>query len=425
MVLSTAFPEPTHVDVRTRSPGYRRGLLVVLLVLLLASAFPDLRIPILGLEVHAYLIVVVAALFVLPPVRALPLGLVVGVVAFNALVLAWIPLDPTGLQWALRIGAFFATAWVMAHLVVTEDDARLAIAGVVVVTALMGARAFFGDWDRGAPNALEGIANKNGFSLYALPAILAGTLALLRLRYGVVSRLVIAAAVIELAVLTVSSANRSGWVGLVLIALISLASISTLRSALVFILIAAATVVMVPTGLYEGMIRPRFQQTLRPEQSNQLRIELATDALAIGVANPLTGIGPRALGRELATRERIATSYSTHNVTGFVAGAYGLVGLVALAAATFSAWRWASSRFAHAPVAATLVRNSLLLIAVRGQFTEQVLGSPVFAVVIGLGLGWCAARPTAADSLPAVSGNGHSEGTEIPGSSRYPVAQDQ
>ncbi len=64
---------------------------------------------------------------------------------------------------------------------------------------------------------LSGIANKNGYSLYCLPAVLLSAYVLLNVRQSVGGYLLHGALILSSCFILFSGANRSGWVGVLLI----------------------------------------------------------------------------------------------------------------------------------------------------------------------------------------------------------------
>jgi hypothetical protein len=137
------------------------------------------------------------------------------------------------------------------------------------------------------------------------------------------------------------------------------------------------------------------RDTTNAAQSDQLRMELITHALTIGFQNPLLGISPTRLTKQLGKIESVGLqSIDCHNLTGYLIGGSGLFTFGAFCLFTYAMWR-APKRFLmrttdpFAIQSARILSTMVVVWIVRAQFQEDVLFSSTFTIGLGLSIGLC------------------------------------
>jgi O-antigen ligase len=238
----------------------------------------------------------------------------------------------------------------------------------------------------GGINVMKGIANKNAFSLYALPALLIGGWLYTRLPLTALQRALIVATAIAIVLAVFSTANRSGWIGVGIVGVMIFAGRMSRAAGLVVVGVFAVYLLIGRNEETRTMVERRFDQTVGVNDSDEIRRELFIEGMKIGLENPLLGVSPHLLQKTLARRLAVATSeIETHNVYAYVAGASGMF---ALAAFFWMMWTLAFPRAHSFSLDTALPTFMVVLCLYRGAFTHETLFSPTFAVGLGLGVAW-------------------------------------
>ncbi len=260
--------------------------------------------------------------------------------------------------------------------------------------------------------------NKNGVSIYALPAVLIAIYVILRTdwKHLWLRRLlwpVLLGCIGLTSYIMLTNENRSGYVGLALIVMLMFVYVAfTPRFRVVgrtwgFILLGVLTASTI--GILIGLqatkaFERRLEQTEEGIQSDRLRVDLFWTSFQIGLENPILGRSPQQLPYELGRR---LSSYGepmidTHNVFAHLIGGAGVICTLAfiLAALAFWFWRPPGMRRGQGPPgfydARNFLRMTLVLFAVRGLFSREVLYNPSFCMAIGLAIGLCIVEGEAA-----------------------------
>jgi O-antigen ligase len=404
-----AAPSPSRLS--------RHGKALFVCVLLLgASAFPNVRPKIAGLLVHpvtlATLVLVVvgaAGLRRLP--RSVALALLTFVATFAVSSLAG---PPGGVNFAVKVAASAVAVAVGATFVRTRADLRVVIIAFALAVATIAVRGLFtrGGSAVAGINPLLGVANKNGFSLFALPALMLASFTVIRADTPNLSRWILVVSSVFIVFAVFSTANRSGWIGVIVIALLlSVRAVRRVRTTLLLVTLAglAAGAVM----LYGNTLILEDRLAKTNVVTSRLRVRLALSALEVGVKHPLLGASPQGLPEEMARLSGVrALVLDSHNVTGLIIGGTGALGtgafvllvwVLARRPRGFRKYATPDQREAH-----FLLRAMMLLWIVRGQFTAEILYSPSFSLALGLCIGGCIITgvwhpPPRATALPRVS----------------------
>ena len=195
-------------------------LLFVMSLLVLASGFTAMRPEFGGLSLHPYLVPVALALpfMLIMRLHEIPVRVLTAFAVFEGMYLFSIF---NGTEVAIgelfKMGAGLTTILVSALLVRRRGDFVAGTLGLSLAVALLALRALQTDAS-GNAEVMEG-ANKNSYSLFALPAILLAGYIVLNFKSTprLVKGILIACAIASLAAIFMS-ANRSGYLGAVVVA---------------------------------------------------------------------------------------------------------------------------------------------------------------------------------------------------------------
>jgi hypothetical protein len=284
--------------------------------------------------------------------------------------------------------------------------------GAIGLCASVAALALRGLEDEEVGERLIDVANKNSYSIYALPAVLLAGYIVLRFDWKRVSfkrlawlPMLVCAGLAAYAILTGS--NRSGYLGLAFIVLeLFVYSLLNRRFKIVgrafaWILVGAATSAVVGMLIWRQATEAferRFEQTVEGTQSDRLRWDIMTTCMQVGMDNPIAGVGPQQLPLEVG--RRLYAKYhdeaiDPHNVFAHVIGGTGVPCSLALLAIAVALWFWRPKVPSGMQLGAAffdarnLLRMMILLWAMRGLFTREILYNPGFCIAIGLAIGLC------------------------------------
>ena len=263
--------------------------------------------------------------------------------------------------------------------------------GLLAILSLRG----FGTEEGGAIKDMLDTGNKNAYSLYALPALLIAGQIILNHPVSAFTKLLLVVAIIASVVGIYASANRSGYVGALLIGILLFWD----RKAWgLFVVGGIALAVMYFLVNFVGTetMERRIQQTQEGILSDQLRKDLFIQSLDIAVTHPLLGVSPEFLPFELGRRvDTGLLAVYPHNVIAQVAGGCGLICLAAFLGIGGTLWRWVPRKQGSRPLdpefreARRILRMMLVLYIFRGQFTHEILYNPGFSMGLGIAIGYC------------------------------------
>jgi len=397
----------TATTAPTRSPATRprprarpdyltsRGLIMFASILLVAgSAYKWSRIVVGPLMMHPYLPPMIATFFLSAAhrLRAFPQDILRAILAFGALyALTCVSGSFSGsLSEITKVYASIITILTIALAIRTEPDFRAAVLALNVAVILMSAGALLrgpGDGLVGI-NPLEEIANKNAFSMYALPAILLGGFVALDPRAAKWLRVALVGCAMVISFAVFSTANRSGWVGIFMIGVMLLLRGRRIQGVLLVGMLAGAIYLFL--GRNEGrrdIFQHRYEQTIGGYHSDTMRERLFKTALQLGIEHPVGGVGPTRLRHYLAARLNTpGPEVDPHNVFGHLVGGCGLIVTGIFLFGGFLMFR-RPRRMPPEPAAReahNLLRMMMILWAVRGMFSREILYNPSFSIGIGL-----------------------------------------
>ena len=195
------------------------------------------------------------------------------------------------------MGGILATIMVCAFWFGAGEISWLRVLGLVVAVGILAVRAL--RIDANNVEAMEG-ANKNSYSLFALPMILLAGYIVLNLKNipKVIKGVLIACSIVSLAAIFLS-ANRSGYLGAVFVAVMLFWKRRTtglLLVGLVAITVAYGVVRFGSTAVFDE----RMRQTVKGNDSDNLRRDIFFACLQIGLENPLIGVSPQRIPRKSA-----------------------------------------------------------------------------------------------------------------------------
>ncbi len=245
---------------------------------------------------------------------------------------------------------------------------------------------------------MEG-ANKNSYSLYALPAMLmAGFICIRMTNVPIIFRGTLVVLTLPAIVAIFLSANRSGYLGCVLVGLMLFWDRRG-RGMLVIGAIAAIAILWVVKFGSTETFDERMKQTVEGNESDDYRVAILISCAEIALTNPVIGVSPQMLPKRLGRIAIVSGGHSVdaiyaHNVFGHVAAASGLIcfaGLIAVGITIFtvklSDGRQPVPKDDPRREARKLMRMMIVLWAIRGMFTHEILYNPACNIALGLAIG--------------------------------------
>jgi hypothetical protein len=387
------------------STAGRWGFIVGLLFIFSISA--EYRLSVFGLLVHPYLIL-------------MPFAILFGQINFNNLPgnvrnslflfffifsLACIQnINP--LSEIFKVGASLLTFIFFALSIKSEKDFRYISWAFVLCALVIGIQGFLlGDEvSRGGRlsgiNALEGLGNKNAQSLFTLPGIFLGGLLLLKYlkEKNSLGSLLMLISIFFILVSVLLSANRSGWLGLIIIVFVFVFYLGLGTRSLMLLGIFSVFTYFAIDRYASDIVEHKSEQTIEGYSSDEGRQRLALLALDVGIENPLLGVGMDELHKQMAIRLKLnkfgVEKTDTHFLIGYLFGATGIFSLVAFIFFLFSIVkkrypRIISNRYANqVRKARLLLVGFVILFGVRSLFSREILYSPTFMGGIGLLFGY-------------------------------------
>lgn len=368
-----------------------RWLLAAISGLIAAAAFPRLRIEVGSLLVPLHVIPLLLSLpIALPRLRRIPANVRAALFAFTALFSLSVLSYGSEFGDMVKMVTSAVTLLAIATLVRNKTDFLAGVIALSLALIIMNSRGITGGVvEHVGYEPLRGIANKNAYSIYALPAVLLGAFALLHFKLSNWAKAVLAACILSSVFILFTGANRSGWGGIMVIgALIAIQARRWRALAVVGGLAITSYVVFSLFGTSETFSY-QAERTTSGYESDTLRQSLFRTALEIGVENPLLGITVQELPRELAKRTGSdGDAVDPHNFIGYIAGGAGLSTLFALIAFGVALWRRPKTgRARNLLLAHDLVRLLLLLFIFRGFFSRETFSVAAFPIAFGLALG--------------------------------------
>jgi hypothetical protein len=373
------------------------GLLLVLLMVFSFRA--EYRINLGGLLVHPYLLALPLAYFFsnvrmnsFPNKVFVPMALF-----FFIFSIACLP-NSNPLSEMIKVGASLATFLFFSLAVKSEKDFEWLSWGLMLIAATIGVLGYLvgeeveGDRLSGI-NVLEGIGNKNAQSLFTLPGVFLG--AYLLIKAVAQKRFVKVVTLLALLFFTVISiflsGNRSGWLGLAIIAFSIFFVIGLkIRTVVVGVLLVLLSYLAVEYYASDIFERKR-KQTTEGYSSDEGRQLLMVHSLQVGIEHPILGVGMDELHRQMAQRLKInrfgVKMMDTHFLPGYIIGSSGIIALILFLLFLYRL----TNRYGDQPIKDDSLRQArymiiffVLLFFTRSLFSREILYSPTF--ISGLGI---------------------------------------
>lgn len=360
------------------------------------SAFRDLRFEMAGMAFHPYMLALFLLVFrALPRIHNFPgrIGRPGGL--FLLLFICSLIQGNSFLVQLTKISVMAMTLVIVAVSVKSFDDFVAGATGLGICAAILCVRGIMrGPGNFGSINPIDG-AQKNAFSLFYLPAL---TLCL----YLVFSDLlpfrrktVLAPIIALIFAGIILSRNRSGWLTSgILVLLVFSTNPRRIRVAAFIAIVAGMAFLIADVATYEADVIYE-RDAANAAQSDQLRMQLIIRALTIGFQNPLLGVSPTKLTRELGAIEKVdEQGIDCHNLPGYLIGGSGLFTFGAFCLFAFAMLRpprrfSSTSTDPFALQSARILSTLVVVWLIRAQFQEDVLFSSTFTVALGLCIGLC------------------------------------
>ncbi len=377
--------------------------------LIIGSGFRAMRPEIMGLLLHPYLVPIALAFpfVVMSRIGEFPVRMGAALLTFIAIYYFSI-LAGGGivLGEVFKIASGAVTIVTCALLVQRRGDF---VAGALGLCIAVGILAVVGlQSDAATTGEVMDASNRNAYSLYALPPILLGGFICLRLPSTPLwIKLVFVFFILAALAAIFMGANRSGYLGAVLIALMLFWNRRG-KGLLLVGFIAGVLVIWMSQYGDTTVLDQRMRKTVEGNSSDNYRVEIAFTCLEIGLSNPVVGVSPQNLPAEIGRRTQLNFRHdniNSHNVFAHVFGGSGVFCAAALTAVAATMWYWkprngvaVSGKDDPLYDARSLIRMLVVLWAVRGCFTNDILYSPSFNIAFGLCIGFCVLAETAREA---------------------------
>ncbi|MCK6546321.1 O-antigen ligase family protein [Myxococcota bacterium] len=385
-------------------------LLAFAAVLIAASASREMRIAVGSLLIHPVNLALLPLMLFLPVrLRQAPLAFLGGIVLFTACFAISAMVEPGGLDPTVKMVASSLTVIVAVIAIRTEADLRAAGTALALAAFLIGARAFATEGLRGlaGANPMEGIGNKNAYSIYALPGLLFAVHLVMLPNTSKRLKMILVPCIVGILFTLLSTANRSGWLGAIMIAgIFGLRAVRGSRNITIFVAVLALSGYVGSKFGNIEMLEHRIRQTQYGQTADSMRRDLIVTSFEIFLESPLMGVSPQRLGLELGRRAPMkARAYDSHNVFAGIIGGGGL--LVLIPFVVLGLWLWRRPRAVSMLPATSpprdahfLLRAMVAVLVVRGLFTAEVLYNPAAALGLGAVVGLCNVRGVWRRALP-------------------------
>lgn len=398
MVFREMAGSETGTDRNLSSFGKWGFFLTVLMTL---SFRADYRLQVAGLLVHPFLVVLpFAYVFSGFDIRQIPRRVSTPLLLFFIVFSAASMQNAEPLSEIFKVGASVATFLFFAQSVKSRADFRLIGWGLLICAFAIGIQGFFAGEETeslGARlagiNVLKGIGNKNAQSLFTLPGVFLGCYFLISAisEKKILKAVVLTVSLFFIVVSMFLSANRSGWLGLFIIAL-SIFFVRGVSGRTVLIAIILGIISYFAIDKYaENIFERKRRQTIEGYKSDEGRKMLMVQSLAVGIENPLLGVGLDELHHQMAVRLGVIRfridQMDTHFLPGYLFGSSGIFAFTlffAFLTALFTRFDRKALSLPSVRQARMMVMFFVILFVVRSCFSRELLYSPTF--ISGLGI---------------------------------------
>ncbi len=380
--------------------------LFIVSLLVVASGFSSWRPEVGGLLVHPYLVPMALAFpfVVMSRIGEFPVRILVSLMVFTAVYsFSAVNGGDLALGEIFKTGTSVVTIITVALLVRRRGDMVAGALGLAIAIAILAVNGLQ-DPTSGGVEAIQG-ANKNSYSLFALPAILmSGYIALRMDTVPKFIKTILVASMLPALAAIFMSGNRSGYVGALVVGLMLFWDRRGKGLLLVGFISAAVAFWVVQYGSTK-VFDEKMHETVSGYAGDRIRRDILYACLDIGLENPIIGVSPQILpfeiGRRLSLRHNLHV-LEAHNMFAHLFAASGVLCLGALFAVgwTMCAWKPRGGGKVGGnddPLrdAVRLMRMMVVLWFVRGNFTRDILFNPSFNIGLGLAIGLCMLAETA------------------------------
>lgn len=375
----------------------------IVALLFVFSINAEYRLSIVGLLVHPYLLVLpIAILFSGVKLIYIPSKIYFTLLIFLTFFFFGSLKNNNPLVEISKVTASLFTFIFFCQAIRTEKDFRMIAWSFLAVAVVIGIMGFVTGEDAeigerlSGINVLEGIGNKNAQSLFTLPGLFFSVyLALYYLTQRKILLVVLLlAGIFFITIQIFLSANRSGWVGLMIIFLTYLAFTGVNIRALLLSSVLVVFAYVAVVNFASDIVERKRTQTLEGYESDEGRKILIVQSLTVGLENPILGVGFDKLAEEMALRLGVnrfgVFRTDTHFLFGYIFGATGIFSLF-----FFLRFLWQLCqkriRMKESPAARQawiLVLSFVILFVIRSFFTREILYSPTFIGGLGLVFGY-------------------------------------
>jgi hypothetical protein len=373
-------------------------------LLLVFSISIEYRIEFAGLFIHPFLLALPFALFFTGDLLSVSSKVTTPLFIFFFLFTMGSLQNDNPVLEVFKVGSSVVTFLFFASSVKSERDFRWISWGFIIVAFVLGVIGFFlgqeleGGRRLEGINSLEGLGNKNAQSLFTLPGLFMGVWLLLTYlrRRKWIATLTLVVVIFFITVQIFLSANRSGWLGLVVV-FISFLFYSGFRKATIFIGASIVFFAYVAIEKYAGdIVERKREQTVEGYTSDIGRQQLMRESLLVGISHPIFGIGKDELHREMARRLHVnrvgINQVDTHFLIGYIFGATGLFTLIAflLFLLRLTEKERLIPNYARRDINRIrfMVMSFVILFVIRSLFSREILYSPTFIGGLGLVYGY-------------------------------------
>jgi len=377
------------------------AILFMIGALVVGSGYSSLRPTVGGLALHPYLVPMAASFpfVVMARVHLFPLPILSSLLVFVAMY-CFSVFNGDTVMWSeiVKVVSSVMTIIGCSLLIRRRGDFVAGALGLGVGVALLAAKGLQQAQTISGIEVMEG-ANKNTYSMYALPSLLLAGFIFIRMQtVPFVVRAMLMALALPAVTAIFLSANRSGYVCCVLVGLMLFWD---RRGRGMFVVggVAALTILLITKYGDTAAFDERMKQTVQGNTSDQYRVAIIKSCIEITLNNPVIGVSPQRLPFELGRITHVpgghmASFLDSHNVFGHVAAASGLICFAALAGVGLTMCFPKMGDGKH-PVpkndplrdARKLMRMMVVLWVFRGMFTREILYNPACSIGLGLAIG--------------------------------------
>lgn len=378
----------------------RKSLVFLLGFSLYGSLNPWGRPEIAGFLFHPYF-VVLAVLVVLSGIRSIDrLPRRFGM-AFGIYVALFTLLSLQGGLHYIEPVKIFLTFFTIVGIVMTirdRSEVELVTAGAALAVGLVGVPTLINPATSvvGADELVDTFGNKNSYSLYALPIILLVTHLAMdpRVSRRLRTVMVVGAGLSSIAIL--SSGNRSGYLGLAIIGLLTMIRRRRLRDAVLVAVAGSVVFLLLSTLGSTAAFWYRLSNPENSQRSDAVRIDILAHATRIGLDSPVIGVGPPNVAQNIAVSVGhgsgaiVIGKLDAHNLFAynFAGGGFPLLlslfGVMAVLMMRPPEWSSGTPPSEQAAMVLRTLQSAVILLAIRGWFSEDALTTPGFPMVFGL-----------------------------------------